>query len=169
MGFMDFLKKKKKASKFDFPELPEIPNMEGGKQDFPDLPPLPDTKSTLEPNTDEFVKDIGVTDFTKEQPPAEVYKKEPVAEEPLEPVPTPIAHPKRTFMPRKDEFIEINVFRDVLTDINHCKSTLKKSFDLIEKVEHYREDEEKEFGKWHNALGDVQKKLISVDKTLFGR
>lgn len=68
---------------------------------------------------------------------------------------------------RSPSFIRVERFRNVLSDISVIKSNLKSADGSLLKLNAIDEDREKEFEKWSNAMADMQKKFIFIDKTLF--
>ncbi len=67
----------------------------------------------------------------------------------------------------KTVYIRIDNFKVALGSINMVRNDLKKSEEVFTKLENIRSSKEKLFDKVKNSLGDLQKKLIFIDKTLF--
>jgi hypothetical protein len=68
----------------------------------------------------------------------------------------------------KPIFIDVKIYKEVIDEIALVQNTLKETQDSLERVGEFKEDEDKEFKRWLNIVQDAQKKLIYVDKTLFG-
>jgi hypothetical protein len=68
----------------------------------------------------------------------------------------------------KPLFIPAESYKELLEEIGLAKSILKENEDIITRVSEFKEDEDKEFNKWESQFKDMQKKLIFIDKTLFG-
>jgi len=68
----------------------------------------------------------------------------------------------------KPLFVDVDVFRNIVDEIALVQNTLKEAKDSLTRLDEFKEDEDKEYKRWLNDIQDVQKKLIYVDKTLFG-
>ncbi len=149
----DFLSKKKKLDDIELPPLPELP-------DFPDE--IPSIKS---------MEDESKRDDMPPMPP-------PLLETPIT-IPkfsgsspmrdTPPDVPVQRSIPKSNRGVFINVesFKGLLNDLDTIRDDLKEYQKDIESFEVTREDQEKMFDKWQKSMHDVQKKLISTEKTLF--
>ena len=154
MGFIDFLKGKKKES--GFPEKREL-----------EIPPAPPTAEELpEFPTPEAIPKSKVIEEAAERPPIPIVEKieraavetqegELEAVEAREGVTKPI-------------FIPLEQYKDIMDEIGLANNILKENEDILVRVGEFKEDEDKEFNKWENQIKDIQKKLIYADKTLFG-
>ena len=69
---------------------------------------------------------------------------------------------------KKPIFISAESFKAMLEEIGLTKSILKENEDIITRVGEFKEDQDKEFNKWESQFKDMQKKLIYIDKVLFG-
>lgn len=69
---------------------------------------------------------------------------------------------------RKPFFMPIDTFRELMEEIHLANNSLKENDDILLRVSEFGEDQNKEFVKWENHLSDMQKKMIYIDKTLFG-
>lgn len=70
---------------------------------------------------------------------------------------------------KKPIFVRIELFRDIIDEIGISRSILHESNDILTRVSGFKHDEDKEFNKWQMNIQDIQKKLIYVDKVLFGK
>jgi len=68
----------------------------------------------------------------------------------------------------KPLFIHAEPYRELLEDLGLTKGILKENEEIIERVINFKEDQDKEFKKWELIFKDMQKKLIFIDKSLFG-
>ena len=68
----------------------------------------------------------------------------------------------------KPLFITISSYKELLEEAGLTKGILKENEDIMERVINFKEDQNKEFNKWESQLKDMQKKLIFIDKALFG-
>ena len=148
-------------TKFDLPELDEQE-----KEDFPELPdleepaPIPPIKApTAIPAPEPMPSPV--------QPPMQMHQPE-VAKEPVQ-----VAKPRRLFshgrkhIERKEVYLRVDKFRAVLGNINTIRSDLRKSEELLMKLENLKNAKDRSFDKVKSSLGDLQKKLIFADRTLF--
>jgi len=128
-------------------EVPPPPPLE--EEELPEFPEIPEEKAVRE----ELEKPrISIEGIEK----AAVREQEDVLEK--------MEHPRYT----KPIFINVKNYRDVLDEIGLIKNIVKENMDVVTRISEFKEDEDKEFEKWQKIIGDMQKKLIFVDKTLFG-
>ncbi len=196
MGFLKFLSKKKELQEeLDIPpppppgaedlgltsigeELPPPPpSDEEGLPPFPgpeereELPPLPEMPEFEEEFAEEEAK---LREFTSLPPKAESQASElpplpPRAEASLKISQKPLAPPQ----PRMDIqeampiFVRANQFKDILKGINVVKVNLKKSDDVLLRLDDLENSKEREFTKWRSEFEDIQNKIMFVDKILF--
>ncbi|MBI2522789.1 hypothetical protein HYW19_00195 [Candidatus Woesearchaeota archaeon] len=64
-------------------------------------------------------------------------------------------------------YVRIEKFRDILANTNTIKNNLRISSQSIERLAEIDENRERVFVKWHDAMMDMQKKFIFVDKSVF--
>ena len=69
---------------------------------------------------------------------------------------------------RKPIFISLESFKDIIDEVSLTSNILKENEDILTRINEFKEDEDKQFNKWESQLKDMQKKLIYVDKSLFG-
>ncbi len=69
---------------------------------------------------------------------------------------------------KKPIFISAESFKAVLEDLGLAKGILKENEDIMERMAESKEYQDKEFNKWESQFKDMQKRLIFVDKALFG-
>ena len=68
----------------------------------------------------------------------------------------------------KPLFIPAESFKAVLEEIGLAKGILKENEDIMERMAESKEYQDKEFNKCESQFKDMQKRLIFVDKALFG-
>lgn len=153
MGLLNFLGgPKSKRESFDFPDRDELdippapPSIGEELEAFPSMPSAPkESFFSVESSPIGDVEDEAVR----------VVKEDLDIRESLE-VSKPI-------------FVRYKLYKAVLDDVGQLKVILKGGEDTLDRMEDFKEDEDKEFVKWRRGLDDLQRKLIFVDKTLFGR
>lgn len=64
-------------------------------------------------------------------------------------------------------YVEVDDYRRVLDYVGEIKNNIKTSENTLNDLETLRGKKDKEFEHWRNALEDVERKLLFVDKTLF--
>jgi len=177
----------------DFSVTQKIPEELPETEDIPTKEPMildkPSSESKLLSMQDEFPKlkeDIDSTGFT--QPSRPLFPRpSPVINEPkpeidAEPISKPQVTPYERFendavMEEKNLlshretkgpiYVRIERFRDILTSARTIKNNLKIANQSIVRLNEIDEHRDKVFDRWHNAMSDLQKKLIFVDKNLF--
>lgn len=194
MGFLKFLKKKEKDvdldESLDIPPPPPAikpillkPGM--GESELPkDFPPFkfeeeaPTTENELPELPKEEMHDLDIPSFPSLEEEHEFTPKPPMKE--YEPdFPLPEEEPEHEYtesvaerrplgrIPKRPHHIRLDKFKETLKNINKIRSDLKKSDDILHKLVKSIGEEGSGFEKWKNTMGDIQKKLIFVDKTLF--
>ena len=68
----------------------------------------------------------------------------------------------------KPLFIPADSYKELLEDLGLTRGILKENEDIIDRVIDFKEGQDREFNKWESQFKDMQKRLIFVDKTLFG-
>ena len=195
MGFMKFLSKKDKGvsnkDELDIPPLP--PPVEGPDKDLGltsigediklgDMKELPPFPSPTEENEMKFpeippVDSEGLTGAPIEEakaPEEPIIPEPPKAPEPvfaptipkIQPEAAPIEKPS---IPGQPIFVEVGKYKNVLSDLGKIKSDLNKANDALVELEQNKEEEDKEFSKWHSCLEDMHNKLSIIDKVLSTR
>ena len=171
------------------PILPK-PGMEGGElpKDLPSFKfgeETPPTESKLPELPKEEMHDLDIPSFPSLEEEHEFTPKPPMKEhEPDFPLPDkesmePEEEPEHEYtgsvaerrhlgrMPKGPHHIRLDKFKETLKNINKIRSDLKKSDDILHNLVKSIGEEGSGFEKWKNSMGDIQKKLIFVDKTLF--
>ena len=64
-------------------------------------------------------------------------------------------------------FVRMDEYKTLLEDIEQMKIGFKQNETIYTRLEDYRTDQDKHFEKFHQALEDIQRKLLYMDKTLF--
>jgi hypothetical protein len=152
MGF--FFKKKKEAVKLPKEEL--------------EVPPAPPTMEEL-PSPEEVATIKAVKEAvekpakTKLFPSAVEQMEEKAVEETKE-----LVEEREELQLRKPIFISLESFKDIIDEVSLASNILKENEDILTRINEFKEDEDKQFNKWESQLKDMQKKLIYVDKSLFG-
>lgn len=146
MGILNILKRRKRVEK---PEpMIEAPLAPPTREEFPRLP----SKEELEES--EVEKSMDVV--------AEEYEGKAVREEGR------VLEEREDLTLQKPIFIPLNSYKDIVDEIGLIGNLIKEGEDTLVRVSEFDEDSEKEYHKWVSELKDAQKKLIFVDKTLFG-
>ncbi len=70
---------------------------------------------------------------------------------------------------RKDLFVDVSEYTSVLDELDKIKSTIAKGQDSLNDLMSMKSEEDSEFEKWRNVLEDMERKLLSIDKTIFER
>ena len=182
--FPDFDKEKisvtdDELSKFDFPEIGDnVPDIGTGyeTQDFPDFSEMEEKQLPLAP--------LRVSPTIPEQTPLIWPVSQPqqqtqeIKEEQPSIAPSDF-YPKkerRLFSPEKairerpnvkTVYVRVDNFKATLGSINIVRNDLKKSEELLMKLESIKNSKDKSFDKMKSSLEDLQHKLIFIDKTLF--
>jgi len=64
-------------------------------------------------------------------------------------------------------FVRIEDYKDVLDIMELIKAKILESKQIIEQINVLKNQEDSELELWHNELGDVERKIEYMDKTLF--
>jgi hypothetical protein len=152
MGLLNFfgVSKSKKES-FDFPERDEL-----------DIPPAP-------PSVGEELESFPSAQSTRLSPLS--FDESPVDEVEDEAVKVVREglQERESLELTKPIFVRYKYYKAMLDEVGQLKIILKEAEDTLDRMEDFKEDEDKEFAKWRRELDDLQRKLIYVDKTLFGK
>lgn len=136
----------------ELPPLPEMPEFEEEfaeeEDNIPELPPLPPKAET---------PDLGLPPLLSR---AEISPK--ISQRPLAP-----PQPKIEVQEAMPIFVRANQFKDILKGVNVVKVNLKKSDDVLLRLDDLENSKEREFTKWRSELEDIQNKIMFVDKILF--
>ena len=153
MGVFDFLKSKKTEDKMWKKEL-EVPAAPPTAEELPEFPSPKDIPEEMEGNID------------VQQPLTESLDRfEQRAVESQEEV----LGGREDLTLQKPIFVTLTSYKDMVDEIGLMNNILKESEDTVVRVGEFKEDEDKEFNKWESEIRDIQKKLIYVDKALFGK
>lgn len=157
MGIFKFLKKEKEIG-----------------EDL-EIPPAPPIKEALPTFAEKEVKVIKEAVEKPRPPPKPKVRVAPPPKERIVGVEEAAVIAQRRLLAERERleltkpiFIDVGIFRDVIDEIALIQNTLKETSDSLSRLDEFREDENKEFRRWQSDMQDVQKKLIYVDKTLFG-
>lgn len=152
MGLLNlFGKSKAKKERFEFPEKEEL--------DIPPAPPSVNEEPTELPS------------FPMREEMAEAPEISPVdeAEEEAVQVVREGLEERESLELSKPLYIKYKMYKAMLDEIGQVKIILKESEDTLVRLADFEDDEDKEFAKWRRGLDDIQRKLIYVDKILFGK
>ena len=159
---------------FDFPEEEKIPDF--GKQEDMQFPGFPEMEQ--EP----------VTDIPNIMAPADIPEPEQTTFQPMPELKQEVREDKpmtddfprigrRLFRQekrlaneishRKETYVRVDRFRATLQNIGMIKGNLRKSEEILIKLENIKNAKDMSFDKVKSSLDDLQRKLIFVDKTLF--
>ena len=168
----------------DLPELPELPEIEKPVSEvkanvLPEIKPARDIPRPFprlreikvpEPTID---KPILGMESGKDMPTMKEFESEiaPPDIKPYESFPKASFREKSEFMPRKIAqgpiFMRADKFKRILNEIEIIKDKLKTTDVSLSELNDIYSHGNKEFEKWHHIIGDLQKRIISIDKTLF--
>lgn len=190
MGFLKFLKKKEKGildlsmkNDLDMPPVPPplkekepMPRFDLEDKDisFPEI--RPEFKEDVKPEIKEEIPP-----FMREQlpKPEQTSITPPEIKIPVEKPITPYEREERRAVREEEKilrhraehlepiYLRIDKFKIALNNISIIRNDLKKADNALIKLSEIKTEEDKEFEKWYNVVGDIQKKLIFVDKTIF--
>jgi len=71
-------------------------------------------------------------------------------------------------MDEKPIFVKIDMYEDIRDIVNIIKSKIIEARETLEKIQQIRHEEEAELELWRNEISDVEKKIVFIDKSLFG-
>lgn len=124
--------------------LPPEEAMEG---ELPELPKLETYEAEFKPEEPIPYTKPGLEEFEEKATQEETRKLKTIPEAPV--------------------FVRVDLFKDVLVDFAHCKSLLKTVEDSWQEIEDIGLSQERSYADWQHALGDMQRKLLFIDRTLF--
>lgn len=129
----------------------DIPPAPPSEEDLPEFPEIPEFKE----------KPTATAPPKRALPSAEKIEEEAFREEKRQ------LAMAETHEVAKPVFVRMDSFQSIISELNMIKSIAKESDDAIIRVGDFAEDQDREFNKWQSQLGDIQKKLIFIDKTMF--
>jgi len=193
LGFLKFLKRNKKKEPDlgpndlkDLDVLPPPPdfNQDLGKvADLPELPDIPDVDEGLEMKDESLdrLRPLDESEMKLPDVPKPSFQQPKFPRRPLFGIPNqapafrvekPPPEPDRNlgnihhYIPKGPHYINVDMFRGILSEVSGIKSDLKILDQSILKINN---KEEKVLEKWQIVMSDLQKKLLYMDKTLFKR
>ena len=116
---------------------------------FPDLPEEPSFPTAYEQEfaaPEESPDEFGIPERRQERP-----MFEPVERRSIE----------------KPVFVKIEQYREALDNIEAIKTKVREAEELLSRLDQLRSQEDKELQNWHDNIGRIKDKLLSVDKKLF--
>lgn len=172
---------KKEMPKFDFPE--EEQNAPEIKEDtMPEFPSFDETEEKTMPPIEPIKAPFAVPETMPPMPEPEpeqesIYEEQPAEEEPeikqdIYPKAAGrlFSHEKGALRERpaaKTIYVSVDNFKATLGSISMIRGNLKKSEEVLMKMESIKNAKDKSFDRMKSTLEDLQRKLIFVDKTLF--
>ena len=75
--------------------------------------------------------------------------------------------PDTTGGPEKPLFVRIEKYRDVVETLKKLKGRLSDADSILDKLNHLKEEEERELASWHGDLEKIRNQLLDIDKKLF--
>ncbi|MFH1053315.1 MAG: hypothetical protein V1740_02750 [Candidatus Woesearchaeota archaeon] len=170
------LKKIGERKKEMYPDLPPLPKLEPitkgikSNRGMPELPPLPEIPQFEEKRLPQLPKlDIHAKErrfgLGKLQKPEGLKHFEHPA--PLEQMPEPIME-KRKFEDMGPLFVKTDDYKEIMKNIRDVRTKINESDQILLNLNEIKNQKEKEFDKIHNQLEDIQRKLVYIDKAVFG-
>ncbi len=155
MGFLRFMKK----DKLDLPPAPPIGDLPSLEREFPSLPEMPSIPSF---SSEELPEPPRMS------LPNRLPNPEPVVEEPEMPKPKI----EKPLSPKKESnfspiYMEVDKYRDILEEMSSIKDSIKAADNALQKLYELKDNRDKEIGRWHARMEDIQRKLNFLDKSLF--
>lgn len=152
MGFLDLFKKEDKREKYPDKRTLDVPPAPPTAEELPSLPSGNINMHRIK--SKEIVEDK--SDYIEKMEARAVNEGKEIVEE------------REDISLKKPIFVPIDLFRNISDEISSTQNIVKENGDTIARIEDFKEDEDKEYNKWEIQIKDIQKKLIYVDKTLFG-
>lgn len=178
MGFFKFMNKDKKH-KLDLPPAPPAQDMPSLEKEFPSLPDIPsgppeNKKATSNDNNMRMqAPDFGNAELPPLPQQENMQSKASVSEPPVsdygnqEPMQEP--EPPQRSEPQSGEpiYMEVEHYRGILEKVNSIKDSVKEADTALQRLNDLKNERDRELGRWHARMGDLQKKLSYVDSSLF--
>jgi len=173
--------KEEEMSKFEFLEKEEeMPELDKESSDFQSLPEMEEEAMRLVPPATTIPPIIApaipepMPSIPRITPAPERYLRE---EAELAPSDVYQKTERRLFSPEKrilreipsgkTIYVRVDNFKATLGNIDIVRRNLRKSGDVLLKMENIKNSKDKSFDKVKSSLDDLQKRLIFIDKTLF--
>lgn len=64
-------------------------------------------------------------------------------------------------------FVKIDEYRDILDVIDLIKVKVREADAIITRINEMKKEEDLELAEWRREIGEVEKKISFIDKTLF--
>jgi hypothetical protein len=155
----------------ELPPLPKIEpeKMETEKFEFPELPPLHEIEH-------EELKETPMPEHEAQE--WHDFFKEPEkitpetlphieAPKPLKALELPEAE-ERQFHDLRPLFVKSDDYKEIMRGIQDIKAKVNESDSILLNLNEVKNQKDKEFQKMHNQIADIQRKLVYIDKTVFG-
>ncbi len=140
---------------------PEVPGPDTSSSKDDDLLEIPEPPK--EESTETVVMEQSKTPLSTPSMTGADLEEEELAEEEKESIQLRKYHKDQT----SPIYVEIDDYSKMLEDIGIVKDTIKSADNRLVSLQDIHAEKEKEFKKWHNALEDVERKLLFIDKVLF--
>ena len=154
------------------PEMKEdMPEMKG--YDMPDFPKFPETGEAQEAFPEPEMQSMPLRPL---EAPARAVQPMPAAQQKEMPESEPqhmqrrslFHHERSSDRPaRKEVYVRVDKFKSVLDSISMIRSSVRKSDEVLMRLESMKNSKDRSFDRVKSSLEDLQKKLIFIDKTLF--
>jgi len=170
---MIFFRRKKTISPGNQPlELPPLPDIE--EPITPSIPPkFPEKiqKDSIKPSYTQTAIPPLPKENREEIPPYITEIKMPEPKVVFEGKEKPKESLRKDFEKQETKklgslFIPSNKYKELISNIEEIEKRLRESRDLVTNLNEIKNEKDKEFERWRNQLEDIQKKLLSIDKTL---
>ncbi|MBU0461221.1 MAG: hypothetical protein KJ574_01405 [Nanoarchaeota archaeon] len=156
-------------------EGPMFPDtVEEVPEKIPDLEELPEPPSFRPRHEVKEIKPLGFPPVSKSAAPKIPSPSSlPTRIPQLEGFPTaPFIPPEKPRLVRQRVaqgplFVRMDEYKEFLDDIERMRNDFKENENIYVRLNDYRTEQDKHFEKFHEALEDVQRKLLYIDKTLF--
>lgn len=133
------------------PEVPHPPTIQKPEIQHPPIPQIPKREPVSIPH------DIKSQLFKR-------YEQEQYEEEKEE-----ITELEKRDYTGKPLYILISQYKHVLAEVNEARNILKTAEENVMNLNTIKNKTDKEFGAWRQAVEDMQRRIIFIDKTLFER
>lgn len=170
----------------ELPPLPKLEETAGKAEEMPEFPELPELPELPEIEHEENKEEMPSWHFEEEAKPAEAPK--PIEEhelfkgfESLTPenlphieAPKPLKEIKfepieeRQFHDLRPLFVKSDDYKEIMKGIQEIKAKANESDAILVNLNEIKNQKDKEFQKIHSQIADIQRKLVYVDKTVFG-
>lgn len=64
-------------------------------------------------------------------------------------------------------FVKVSEYKEILDVLDMIKDKIKETRDVLSSINSLRHEEDAELAMWNNAINDIERKVDSIDKTMF--